>query len=270
MLLDQQKLITDLTDECAELDALVAGLNPADWSLPTPAEGWTVAHQIAHLSFVFGLAGLAAGRPAAFKQVAEQAGSGAGFDAAVNAALVNYPLDDPAALLDQWRKERAGCITTLSSLPGEAIVPWLVRPIPARVLCCAGLMELFGHGQDIADALGVRREHTDRIGPLSWFITQTWDFGYHARQEETPATGFRYQLTAPSGAHWEFGPDDATETITGPAEDFCLLATRRRHRDDLAVSATGPNAEHWLDIAQSYRGSPGPGRKPGQFAALPR
>jgi len=45
-----------------------------------------------------------------------------------------------------------------------------------------------------------------------------------------------------------------------------MLVTRRRHRADLAVQAAGPEADKWLDIAQVYRGSPGPGREPGQFS----
>ena len=81
-----------------------------------------------------------------------------------------------------------------------------------------------------------------------------------------PMPPFRFDITAPSGAPWTFGPPEATQTIAGPAEDFCLLVTRRRHRDDLALTATGPDADRWLDIAQAYRGPAGPGRRPGQFA----
>jgi hypothetical protein len=54
--------------------------------------------------------------------------------------------------------------------------------------------------------------------------------------------------------------------VSGPAEDFCLLVTRRRHRKDLSVVASGAEAERWLDIAQAYRGPAGAGRTPGQFA----
>jgi uncharacterized protein (TIGR03084 family) len=78
---------------------------------------------------------------------------------------------------------------------------------------------------------------------------------------------FRFELTAPSGAQWPFGPEDATQRISGSAEDFCLLVTRRRHRDDLALTAIGQDAEHWLDIAQAYRGPAGEGRKAGQFTS---
>jgi hypothetical protein len=141
--------------------------------------------------------------------------------------------------------------------------------MPAQVLASAGVMELFAHGQDIADTLGVRREHTDRIRHVVRFAMGNWDFGYRVRGLTPPAGGFRFELTAPSGERWEFGPfgpADPAGTVTGLAVDFCLLVTRRRHRDDLAVTASGPEADHWLDIAQAYRGSPGQGRAPGQFA----
>ena len=54
--------------------------------------------------------------------------------------------------------------------------------------------------------------------------------------------------------------------MTGPALDFCLLVTQRRHLADTAVKADGPLAEEWLSIAQAFAGSPGAGREPGQFA----
>ncbi|MDQ3877964.1 MAG: hypothetical protein M3290_06405 [Actinomycetota bacterium] len=44
--------------------------------------------------------------------------------------------------------------------------------------------------------------------------------------------------------------------------------TQRRHVDDTDLRATGPAAREWLQIAQAFAGPPGPGRKPGQFAAI--
>ncbi len=61
-------------------------------------------------------------------------------------------------------------------------------------------------------------------------------------------------------------PKDAAQHVTGPALDFCLLVTQRRHRDDLALVAEGADADGWLDIAQAFAGPPGEGRKPGQFS----
>ncbi|WP_304454019.1 TIGR03084 family metal-binding protein [Nocardiopsis sp. YSL2] len=256
-------VIEDLAAEAAGIDALVEGLDPADWARETPAQGWTVAHQVAHLCFVFRLAGTAASDAEAFRAMTDRAGGD--LDGAVNAALATYPLDDPEKLLARWRADRDFAVEALAAAPADRPVPWLVRPIPPGVLACAGMMEVFAHGQDIADALGAVPRRTDRIGSVVGFAVLTWEFGYESRGLTPPDTEFRYELTSPSGQKWEFGPADAEQRITGDATDFCLLVTRRRHPDDLDVAAVGADAEHWIRIAQAYRGPAGPGRSPGQF-----
>jgi len=260
----ERDVVTDLTAEAGTIDELVAGIAETDWARPTPAPGWTVADQVAHLTFIFRLAGTAAGDPELF--AAMTAGAAGDFEGAVNAALREFRGDPPEVLLGKWQAQRDGAIKSLAAVAPDQLVPWLVRPLPPAVLACAGFMECFAHGQDIADALGARRVYTDRLWHLAWFATLTWDFGYQARGLTPPGVRFRYELTAPSGERWEFGPADAEERITGPASDFCLLVTRRRHRDDLTVTATGGHADAWLDVAQAYRGPAGEGRRPGQFA----
>jgi uncharacterized protein (TIGR03084 family) len=259
----QQDVFTHLAAETEAVDRMVAGLDAAQLELPTPAAGWTVAHQIGHLAFIFRLAGAAASDPETFKAMTD--GAEKDFDGAVNAALQPYLAESPEGLIARWQSESTDAVKALSAAH-EPLVPWLVRPLPPAVLACAGMMELIGHGQDIADGLGVERPLTDRVKWVCGFAVQVWDFGYLARGETPPDTEFRFELTSPSGELWEFGPEDATQKITGSAADFCLLVTRRRHRDDTDVTATGSDADHWLDIAQAYRGSPGPGRKAGQFA----
>ncbi|WP_119730413.1 TIGR03084 family metal-binding protein [Thermomonospora amylolytica] len=255
-------VFSDLTAESLQIDDLVSGLDERQWKLPTPAPGWSIADQVAHLSFIFRLAGMAAAEPETFKAMA--AAAKADFDGAVNAALAQYRAE-PDVMLARWKDERAAAVEALSSVPAGQTVPWLVNPLPPAILACAGIMEVFAHGQDIADALGVEIERTDRIGHLVGFAVLTRDFGYEARGMTPPETQFRFEITAPSGAVWEFGPADSPQRVTGPAVDFCLLVTRRRHRDDLAVTASGEEADQWLDIAQAYRGPAGPGRRPGQF-----
>jgi enediyne biosynthesis protein E11 len=260
----QRDVIADLVADGDEIDRMVADLDPSKWDQPTPAPGWTVAHQIAHLTATFRLAATAAADPPAFKLITAQLSDD--FDANVAAALSPYLAHPPAVLLDHWRTERAAAQQALAGVPDGQLVPWLVRPLPAPILAAAGMMELFGHGQDIADALGIQRQHTDRLEHLVAFAVRTWDFGYLARGLTPPDVEFRFEITSPSGVVWRHGGADTDQVITGPAVDFCLLVTRRRHRADLAVKATGPEADRWLDIAQAYRGSAGPGRSPGQFA----
>ena len=50
--------------------------------------------------------------------------------------------------------------------------------------------------------------------------------------------------------------------MTGPALDFCLVVTQRRHRADTALEVTGPVATAWMAIAQAFAGPAGPGRPP--------
>ena len=57
-------VIDDLREESDELDSLVGVLDAGAWRGPTPAARWTVAHQIAHLSWTDEVALLAATEPA--------------------------------------------------------------------------------------------------------------------------------------------------------------------------------------------------------------
>jgi hypothetical protein len=55
----------------------------------------------------------------------------------------------------------------------------------------------------------------------------------------------------------------AEDQVTGPALDFCLVVTRRRHLDDTALHVTGPVAKQWMGIAQAFGRPPSPGREAG-------
>lgn len=257
-LLDE--ILADLAAEGDDLDRLVAGLEPDQWRLATPAPGWTIAHQIGHLASADQLAVLAATDAAAFLEV--RAGLTQDFDANVDAGAAEFAADPPDRLLTRWRDGRSGLRAALAAVPAGERVPWIVAPIAPATLASTRLMELFAHGQDVRDALGAGRPDTGRIAHVARLGVRTRDFAFAAHGETPPAAEFRIELTAPDGEVWAWGPEDAAQGVTGPALDFCLLVTQRRHRDDLRLVARGPDADHWLSIAQVYAGPPGPGRAP--------
>ncbi|MEV8408780.1 TIGR03084 family metal-binding protein, partial [Streptomyces niveus] len=148
----------------------------------------------------------------------------------------------------------------LRAPPPGARFPWYGPPMSAPSMATARLMETWAHGQDIADALGVRREPTARLRHVAWIGVRARDYAYLVRGEQPPTAPIRVELTGPGGELWTYGPEDAEQRVTGPALDFCLLATQRAHRADLAVRAEGPDADRWLDIAQAFAGPAGPGR----------
>jgi enediyne biosynthesis protein E11 len=261
---EPQAVISALKADAMELHKLLTGLDATEWTAPTPAPGWTVAHQVAHLAATFQRAGLAASDPPAFAEVMKHAKPDLNDEvAAVMQPYLELPQEE---LLARWYEELITSADALAAVPAGEDVPWLVNPLPPDVLASGGMMELFAHGQDIADALGAPLERTDRIGYLVGFIVHTRQFGYLARGTTPPSDDFRFEVTAPSGTLWTFGPPDAAQRIVGPALDLCLLAGRRRHHADLSLVATGEHAKQWLEIAQAYRGPAGAGREPGQFA----
>ena len=72
-MVDPSAVLDDLSAESAELDALVAGLGPEQWALPTPAPRWTIAHQIAHLAWTDAQALHACTDPEGFRRAMQEA-----------------------------------------------------------------------------------------------------------------------------------------------------------------------------------------------------
>jgi uncharacterized protein (TIGR03084 family) len=134
----------------------------------------------------------------------------------------------------------------------------------------ARIMETWAHGQDVADALEATRTPTDRLRHVAFIGARALPNSYQARGLAVPDTAVRVELRAPSGDLWAFGPEGAPDTVRGPALDFCLVVTQRRHPDDLDLEVHGPVAGEWMSIAQAFAGPPGSGRRPGQFAQSER
>lgn len=245
------ELLDDLRAESRVLDDLVAPL--PDWAVPTPAEGWTIANQISHLRWTDRLAALAARDPGAFTEALR----GARPD------MVDEGAREPVTLA-QWRASRAELAEALTALPPGVKVPWFGPPMSAVSMATARLMETWAHGQDVADALGVTREPTHRLKHVAHLAVRTFGWSFAVNGLEAPQVPVRVELVGPDGERWAWGPEDAEDRVSGPALDFCLLATQRRHRDDLAVTAVGPAATAWLPLAQAFAGPPGPGRGQGR------
>ncbi|XRQ11032.1 TIGR03084 family metal-binding protein [Actinomadura welshii] len=257
---DLNSLLTDLAAEGDSLDALVAPLPAAHWADPTPAEGWTIAHQIAHLAWTDEKAVVAATDADAFAALVEQAI--ADPQGHVEAGAEEGAKEDPARLLARWRDGRRRVVEVLAAVPAGTRLPWYGPPMGAASMATARLMETWAHGEDVADALGARREPTHRLRHVAHIGVRTRDFSFRNRGLEPPTEEFRVALKGPEGEKWTWGPPDAAQSVTGPALDFCHLVTQRRHRNDLALTATGPDADRWLDLAQAFAGPPGPGRTP--------
>lgn len=251
-------IVADLRAESEELDALIADLPPQRWTEATPAPGWTIAHQIGHLLWTDRVALTAVTDEAGFADVlAAAAADPAGFVDVGAAELAALP---PSELLREWRVTRGRLHDALLAVPDGYKLPWFGPPMSAASMATARLMETWAHGLDVADALGVVRPATERLRSIAHLGVRTRDYAFFVNNLAPPAEAFRVELRGPGGDTWSWGPADAAQRVTGSAEDFCYLVTRRRALSTLEITAVGEDAQRWLQIAQAFAGPPGPGR----------
>ena len=253
--MDVRVVQTDLEAEQSALDQIVAPLDHDAWLLPTASAGWSVADQIGHLAYFDGAAARAITDPEGFAGEVRSLASAlaASVEAADELVLGPARRMSPPELLATWRAQRRRLSDAASTLGDDTRIDWYGPPMGSKSFLTARLMECWAHGQDIVDAVGAQRPVTERIRHIAQlgFITRRWS--YTNRGLEVPAVDVRVELTAPGGATWTFGPDDAGESVVGSAEEFCLVVTQRRNVHDTDLEAT-PIALDWLEKAQAFAG----------------
>jgi len=261
-----EQVLDDLTAEGDALDAAVAPLDEQGWRTPVPAPGWDIATTVVHLAWTDECAFVAGTDKAAWDALVLQAiGNPDGFVDEEAFAGAKAPATE---ILARWRASRPALVRMLRDFPEGEKLPWYGPPMSPTSMGTARFMETWAHALDVYDAListgslTERPEPTDRIRHIAHLGVRTRNFAFGVHELEPPAEEFRVELIAPSGDLWAWGPEDAAQSVTGPAYDFCLRVTQRGHRDDLALVATGQDADRWLDIAQAFAGPAGGGREP--------
>jgi uncharacterized protein (TIGR03084 family) len=252
--LSPAELADELAAEQESLDALVRSLNAMQWAVSTPAAGWDVRDQIAHLALVDELAAQAVLDPDEFaRTLAAATADQHAYEAA--AAERGRRLAGEQTLL-WWRAARAHSVTALKQADVETRLPWFGPPMKLRSFITARLMETWSHGQDVADALGTSRVPTDRLAHIAHMgvATRGWSFASHG--QPVPDSEVHVDLELPSGRRITWGPPGAADQVRGSALDFCLVVTQRRYWLDTALEAEGGQARAWLEIAQAFAGPP--------------
>jgi uncharacterized protein (TIGR03084 family) len=252
-------LTADLAAESAELYEVLSVLAEPDWARDTLAAGWTIRDQVTHLAYFDGTAVLSATDPDRFRVEADAVMAG-GMDFPDRIAEAHRNLSG-AEVFAWLQRARRDYLDTFAALDPGTQLPWYGPPMSAASSVTARLMETWAHGQDVFDALGLVRRPTARLRHVAHLGVRTLGWSFRVRGLPVPEEPVRVELTGPDGEPWTWGPEDAADRVSGPAEDFCLLVVQRRHRSQTALTATGPVADQWLDLAQAFAGAPGPGRE---------
>ena len=261
---DMNALADDVAAETVAARELVAGLDEQGWRQATPAPGWSIADQVSHLAYFDEVATMSAVRPREFSAGLAGADAASRFDP--DAIAERYRTLTPAALLEWFGEARAELLTEFRRLHPSVRVPWFGMHMSAASSLTARLMETWAHGQDVADALGTRREPTDRLRHVAHLGVAARAFSFASRGRPLPEQPVRVELLSPGRDMWLWGPPEAADRVTGSALDFCLAVTQRRHLDDTSLLITGPVATEQLAMRTARRPVTGvTGRATGRY-----
>ncbi len=198
---DWQTLVDDLEAESRVVQSAIDGADDEAWDRPSPAEGWTLRDCVVHLaetddSATAGVTGETLSRDGRREGV-------------LTAGMLRGRTLTPAEIREWYRSSNARLVAALRALNGDERLTWVGRPMSARSYTTARLMEHWAHGLDILEAAGVAAVDTDRLRHIALLGHLTRDFAYRTHGLEPPSTPLYVELTAPSGATWRFGPEDA-------------------------------------------------------------
>ena len=244
-------VLDDFEAEQRELEALLRDLADDDWSRPTPAAGWDVRDQVSHLADTEELAhDTATGGPRQINLEIENYASG---DAFTLAGCIRGRAMTPAEVLDWWTGAAARNRAALRGLDPAARVPWGLG-MGLRAFGAARLMEHWAHGLDVRAAVGRPAADTRRLHHVAWIGARALPYALSvAGVDPPPGRTLRFDLVDPEGADWSFGPDDATDRISGPMGEWCRLAVQRVGREGTkALRSQGSLADLALDNARAF------------------
>ena len=253
-----REIIEDLSAEQADLDTIVAHIDEDSWRIQTPSVGWNVSDQIGHLTFFDERSAMAITDREAF--ASELAEAVQDIDVYMDGHLGTARASSPHELLTSWRAARADLASALGTLEPSDRVPWYGPDMSGRSFTTARLMEVWAHGQDIVDALDATREPTARLRNIAHLGVRTMGWSFSINGLRGPDAPVRVALIGPNGESWLWGDTASSDSVSGNAEDFCLVVTQRRNILDTGLEVTGDVANTWMQIAQAFAGPPGSGR----------
>ncbi|HSS11092.1 MAG TPA: maleylpyruvate isomerase family mycothiol-dependent enzyme [Acidimicrobiales bacterium] len=252
-----RRVLDDFTAEQTDLYQLLVELTDHAWAKPTPAAGWTVRDQVAHLAHTEELArDTATGGPGSLEaEIARYGGDG---QAMIDAGVAHSRSMSPSELLDWWWSAAARNRETLAALDSSVRVPWGLG-MGWRAFVTARLMEHWAHGLDIRHAVGRPGIDTDRLRHVAWIGTSALPYAFSVAGVSAPSNRtLRVEVTPPSEVKsgdqlWAFGPADATDRLTGPAGQWCRRAVQRATvAETPELMPNGPLAELALVHARAF------------------
>ena len=249
------KQIEDFRSEVAELAKVLAPLDEAAWETVTQFKGYTINDLVRHLHQGDVMALTSAERPDEFLALLAERRKRVGLTGRQRAREQFGHLAG-AALFETWTGTAARLADWLASLGPDARLKWAGPDMGVRMFVTARQMEVWAHGHDVYDVLGMDRAPTDRLENIAVIGVRTFGWTYVNRGLPVPPHVPHVRLDAPSGAVWQWNEGSAGGQVSGSALDFCQVVTQVRNVADTRLAVTGGTAKEWMAIAQCFAGPP--------------
>ena len=245
-------IVDDLAAEHEVLDDLVRNLDEEQWCTPSPAAGWAVRDEIAHLAFFddVALASITGQGEARFSELEAAMRSG-------DTDFIRSPGEGRSGreVLAWWREARAAEVDAFRRIDPTERVPWGTNRMAAASLCTARLMETWAHGLDCFMALGVKPVDGARLRHVCHITYRAIPNGLLDAGQVMPAPleDLVVEVSSPTGELWRFGRKDAPNRIEGTASEFARVGVRRMNLEEATtLRASGPLAEKALPHLKAY------------------
>ena len=257
-------ILIALASQHGELAEIIDGCTNDDWERPTRCEGWDVAAVLLHLAQTDELA--TASAHGEFDRhrhgfLGNRGRRTVSVDAAAAAQVDADRAVGGDAIRQRWRCGRRRDTTTVARrVAGNARRVRRSRSSPAhhmdlRPILAAdpgydttlGILD-----PDIASALGIELQPTDRLRHIARLAWRTLPYAFHKADVEMNGP-VALDLIGPNGDPWRFDPDaPALTTIRGSAAEFCEVAARRVDPDATDLVGDGPDAAAVLRLVRTY------------------
>ncbi|MEM6999548.1 MAG: TIGR03084 family metal-binding protein [Pseudomonadota bacterium] len=261
------RVVADLVTEGAELYKLLKEMDTGYWTQASAFKSWTVWDVVAHLHVTDHLALTSLRGDDEFRALNKELAN------ASLAAYTNRWLEDNNGhavtgpeLLERWHSLFKEMCDALADADPARRYLWFGPGMKARMFATARQMETWAHGWEVYDLMGQTRQHTDRLQNIATIGVRTFAWTFNNRKLPVPEILPFVDLTAPSGASWQWHEPSGQDFIRGSAVEFCQVVTQVRNIADTDLQVSGDSANAWMSIAQCFAGPPEEPPAPGSRA----
>ena len=247
----------DYLAEVDELSNLLRDQLESIFFKKTLFKSWTVNDVIGHL-YMFDLAALKSlQNEDEFAKIHSNVSSH--LDQGMSLLESQYPFLGKLSgknLFERWYGNSRKLGAAFAHADPSVRLKWFGPEMSAKSSITARQMETWAHGQEIFDALGVKRTAHDRIKNICHLGVATFGWSFTNRGLKVPDHVPYVRLISPSGKIWEWGDSLSPSSIKGKASEFAEVVTQVRNVQDTGLASEGAIAKKWMKIAQCFAGQP--------------